>query len=87
MTAIGIKAQFLQVAQQFRPQRVQMNKSNQFRQIIVFLTDDGFVPVLEKLAMTIVSSVVGISGKQPFHQTGDTGWTGSEQKPGEVEQK
>jgi hypothetical protein len=49
-----------------------MNVTDKFPQIYIFLTDNGFVPVLEKLPMPLMSTVEtdSISSQQPTHKVG-----------------
>ena len=63
-----------------------MDIPDQFLQIAIFLAYDGFVSVLEKLAMAPVPSVIGyrIAGKQPPHQAGNTMGAASKQKMGVI---
>jgi len=49
-----------------------MNIANQFPQIGIFLTDNRFVPILKKLAVTFVPAVEAdrVSSKESSHQPG-----------------
>jgi len=59
-----------------------MNVTNKFPEIYIFLADNGFVTVLEKLAMPLMPAVETdrISGQQPTHKCGQFNITGSKQK-------
>ena len=63
-----------------------MNIPNQFLQICVFLTYDGFISVLEKLPMPFVPSVIrySIAREQSSHQAGNAPGAASKQKMGVI---
>jgi hypothetical protein len=69
MPTVRITIQSIQIIHDLCPQGIQMDIPDQFLQIGIFLAYDGFVSILEKLAMTLVPSIVGhcIAGKQPSH--------------------
>jgi len=50
-----------------------MDIPNQFFEVGILLTNDGFVAILKELAFTVVPPVKGngISGEQPSHQCRD----------------
>jgi hypothetical protein len=57
VAAIGISAQCLHVFYQSGTKRVQMDVSNKFEQVGLFLAKYRFVTILKKVAMTAVPSV------------------------------
>jgi hypothetical protein len=59
-----------------------MDISNQFQQIGIFLTEDGLVPVLEKLPVPPVPTIKGdgITGEKPPHHISDWMISGSKEK-------
>ena len=53
MTGPGVFVEFVEVLNQFSTQRIQMNVTNEFQKVSVFLAYNGFVPVLEEMACTL----------------------------------
>jgi len=50
--------QFTEVLHQLCPQGIQMNIPDQFKQIGVFLTQYGFITILEELSVSMVTVIV-----------------------------
>ena len=75
----GVFIQFFDVSRQPRSQRVQMDVPDQFQEIRIFLTYNGFVSVLKKVANSSMALVEGngISGHKPTHDLAERGRTGS----------
>ena len=59
-----------------------MDVSNQFQKIRIFLAEDRFVPILEKLPVAPVTTVKGdgITGEKSPHNGGDWMIPGSKEK-------
>jgi hypothetical protein len=72
MAAIGEGCKIFNGLHNPRPKRVQMDVTNKFLAIGIFLTNDGFVAVLEKLAVPLVHPVKmdRIAGEQTGHGNG-----------------
>jgi len=54
MSAIRVFIKFSWAFYDFGPQRIQMNITNQLKQINVFLTQNGFVAILKQMSMPVV---------------------------------
>jgi hypothetical protein len=52
------------------PYRIEVNIAEEFLEISIFFTDDGFIPVLEKMTMSLVSMIIvdGIPGQKSSHE-------------------
>jgi hypothetical protein len=50
-----------------------MDISNQFQEIRIFLTQNGFVTVLKKISMPAMPKIVGhcVTGQKPAHYGGN----------------
>jgi len=59
-----------------------MNVTYQFQQVDILLAQNGFVAVLEEVAVSLVSAVIpkGITSQKPPHDCGDRKGAGSEQE-------
>ena len=59
-----------------------MDVTDQFQQVRVLFAQDGFVTVLEKVAVAMVAEIVtdGVPGQEPPHDGGQRGGAGPEQK-------
>ena len=66
-----------------------MNIPHQFKQISIFLTEDGFIPILKELSASFVPviEINSISGQESSHQGGDRHAAGSEKKMGMIGNK
>jgi hypothetical protein len=64
-----------------------MNVTDKFLEVRILLTHDGFVPVLEQLAMSFMSNIETdhISCKKPSHECANRRWAGPKKKMGMVE--
>ena len=82
MPRIGIPVQFSNIRDNASPDRVQVNIANQFPQIVIFLADNGFVPILKKLAVAFVPVVEAdcVSSKKSSHQAGKWYRSGAKKK-------
>ena len=58
MSAIRVFIKFICVFYDFGPQRIQMDITNQFKQINVFLTQNGFVAILKQVTMPLVAPII-----------------------------
>jgi len=79
---IRIPVQFSNIRDNAGPDRVQVNIANQFPKIGIFLADNGFVPILKKVAVTFVPAVEAdrVSSKEPSHQPRKRYRTGAKKK-------
>jgi hypothetical protein len=73
MTTEWVMIQFFNIPHNPCPKRVQVNVSHQFQKIVVFLTQYGFVAILEKMAMPVMALIKGdgISSQQASHHSGN----------------
>ena len=58
MSAIGVFIKFSWAYYDFGLQRIQMNITNQLKQINVFLTQNGFVAVLKQMFVPPVAAII-----------------------------
>jgi hypothetical protein len=70
MTTVFVVHQRTEIVDDSSPQWVEVNITNQFVQITIFLANNGFETVLEKWPMTPVTVIETnhISGQQSEHQ-------------------
>ena len=71
----GVFVEFFYVLYQFCSQGIKVDVTNEFQQIRIFFTDNGFVSVLEKVAQALVSFVEShsIAGHQTAHEFAERG--------------
>ncbi len=50
VTGPGVFVEFFEVLNQLCPQGIQVDVADQFQEIRIFFTDDGFISVLEEMA-------------------------------------
>jgi hypothetical protein len=72
MTGPGIPAQLLDVLNQTRPRKVQMNISDRFPEINIFLTTNRFKAIMKQMALPSMATVEidNIAGKYFAHAGG-----------------
>ena len=72
MTAIGVFIQFFDPRHNAGTDGVEVNIADKLLQVRIFLTDDGFVSILKKLAVAFVAAVKAdsVSRKEPSHYRG-----------------
>jgi hypothetical protein len=82
MATVSMGIQLLYRSDQLRPQRIEVDITNQFQQIIIFLTEDGFVSVLKKVAISPIPSVEThhVSSKNLSHDGCNGSISGPQQK-------
>ena len=59
MTGQWIFIEFFQVFYQARSQRIKVNVTNKLQKVLIFLTDDGLISVLEEVAAPFMAFVEG----------------------------
>jgi hypothetical protein len=72
MAAPGIIIESFQVGNNFSAQRIEMDVADKFEKIGIFLANNGFVPILEKMTATLVPMVEihGIACQKASHKDG-----------------
>ena len=70
--AIGVFIQFFDSWHNTGTNGIEVNIANKLLQVCIFLTDDGFVSILKKLAVAFVATVKAdsVSRKEPSHYRG-----------------
>ena len=65
----GVSVVVVHILDDSRPERVEMDVTDKFGEIGIFLTDDRLIPILEELAMAVVSPVERycVAGKETGH--------------------
>ncbi len=81
MSGKGICIGLIHVGYNASAQGIEMDVTHQFEQIGIFLTQCGFIPVLKKMARSVVSPLMGyrITDQKPSHQSRNRYDSGSEQ--------
>src|SRR5512139_542104 len=89
MPTVWVAVQSRKVRDDSRPQRIQVKVTNQLLEVCVLLANDGFVAVLEKMAVASVPAVEAdhIAGQQPSHHRSDGNLVGAHKKVGVVWQE
>lgn len=89
MSTVWVAVQGRKVRDDSRPQRIQVKVANQLLEVSLLLANDGFVAVLEKMAVASVPVVEAdyIAGQQPSHHRSDGNLAGAHKKVGVVWQK
>ena len=69
MAGPGVFVEFFEILRQFCTQRVEMDIADEFQEIRVFFAHNGFVSVLEEVAVAFVAFIEGycISGHEAAH--------------------
>ena len=82
MSGKGICVGLIHVGNNARAEWIEMDVAHQFEQVGIFLTQYGVVPVLKKMAGSVVSPVMGyrITGQKPSHQSRNRYDSGSDQQ-------
>ena len=82
MSAPGVFVEFVEVLNQFGPERVEVNIANQFEEVWVLFADDGLVSVLEEMACPFVAFIKGdgVSGHAFAHNLAEGGRAGAQEK-------
>src|SRR4030042_2973198 len=86
MPAIWVSIQFLKPGNNAGTDRVQVNIPDEFLQIGIFLAYNGFVTILEQMAVALVAAIKtdGVTSKEPSHHRGKRCQTCSEKKMGMI---
>jgi hypothetical protein len=89
MAAVWVGVQGRKVRHDSRPQRIQVKVANQLLEVCVLLANDGFVAVLEKMAVASVPAVEAdhVAGQQPSHHRSDGNLAGARKKVGVIWQE
>jgi hypothetical protein len=74
MPAVRVPLQLSEVADQLRPQRIQMQVANELEQVGFVFTEDGPVPVLEDMAAPSMAAVelTRMASHESMHGAGET---------------
>ena len=82
--AVWVLVQFLDPWHNTCAHGVEVNIADKLLQVGVFLTDNGFVTILKKLATAFVAAIKadGVSRENPSHYRGKGGESGSKEEMG-----
>ena len=82
MSRPRIPPQFCHIPNEARPEWIQMNVPGDLQEILLFLTDDRLVAVLEQVAIPPVSPVEidDVAGEEPSHALGEAALASANEK-------
>ncbi len=69
MAAPGVFVHLCHGLNDFYPHRVEMDVTNEGKKVIIFVAQDGFIPVFKEMSFSAVPAVevLGVPGKELSH--------------------